>query len=232
MKTTNKYRAAAQVIQQYKYCGLSPSLVSLSVSFYCYLFSLFIFICSCSWNLGCDCSFSCYLEQFASAWWCSCWPLLFTWGGYQFCIHMISFRLAELIPNKSCSGDGLCRWLGRSDLHGSHVKMLLVGLLFPVAERDASYLHPRLPPLPPRKYMHTVKCEKNNIMWKKTVCTVLGISSSGWGFEPGRLVEASIYEAHCSFLGVLHQLLVLALLGVAPPPVVSSEKTSASCPEC
>ena len=41
----------------------------------------------------------------------SCWPLLFTWGGYHFCIHMISFRLAELIPNvnKSCSGDGLCR---------------------------------------------------------------------------------------------------------------------------
>ena len=39
----------------------------------------------------------------------SCWPLLFTWGGYHFCIHMISFRVAELTPNKSCSGDGLCR---------------------------------------------------------------------------------------------------------------------------
>ena len=90
---------------------------------------------------------------------------------------------------------------------------------------------PHLPPLPPRRYMYTVKCESNNIMWRKTVCTVLGISSCGWGFER-TLVEASIYEAHCSFLSVLHQLLVLALLGVAPPPVVLSEQTSTSCPEC
>ena len=82
----------------------------------------------------------------------------------------------------------------------------------------------RLPPLPPRRYMYIVKC-RNNLMWKKPVCTVLGISSSGWGFER-TLVEASIYEAHCSFLRVLHQPLVLALLGVAPPPVVFSEQTS------
>ena len=60
---------------------------------------------------------------------------------------------------------------------------------------------------------------------KKPVCTVLGISSCGWGFKI-TLVEASIYEAHCSFLRVLHQPLVLALLGVAPPPVVLSEQTS------
>ena len=61
---------------------------------------------------------------------------------------------------------------------------------------------------------------------KKTVCTVLGISSSGWGFERRLVtVEASIYEAHCCFLRVLHQLLVLALLCVAPPPVVLLEQS-------
>ena len=86
-------------------------------------------------------------------------------------------------------------------------------------------------PSPSRRYMHTVKCERKNIMWKKTpVCTALGISPRGWGFD-GRLVEASIYEARCSFLGVLHQLLVLALLDVAPPPVIFSENTSTSCPQ-
>ena len=81
--------------------------------------------------------------------------------------HTISFRLAELIPYKSCLGDGLCCWLGRSDLHWSHVKMLLVGLLFPVAERDASYFHPHLPLSLPEdtRTMWDVKeiklCEKN-----------------------------------------------------------------------
>ena len=148
--------------------------------------------------------------------------------------HTISFRFSELIPYKLCTtcrgclDYGLCRWLGRSDLHGSHVKMLPVGILFPVAERDASYLHPHLPLSLPED----VKCERNNIMWKKNpVCTVLSISSCGWGFER-TLVEASIYEAHCSFLSVLHKLLVLALLDVAPPPVLLSEQTSTSCPEC
>ena len=61
---------------------------------------------------------------------------------------------------------------------------------------------------------------------KKTVWTVLGISSSGWGFERRLVtVEASIYEAHCCFLSVLHQPLVLALLCVAPPSVVLSEQS-------
>ena len=164
----------------------------------------------------------------------SCWPLLFTWGGYHFCVHMISFRLAELIPNvnKSCSGDGLCHWLGRSDLHGSHVKMLLVGLLFPVAERDASYLHPHLPLFLPADTCTLWNVKKNNIMWKKNrlhrswhFLQWLGV----WRKISGSL---NLRGSPSSFLGVLHQLLVLALLGVAPPPVVSSEKTSTSCPEC
>ena len=104
IKAMSKKKQQWNIFQQYKYCGLSPSLVSLSISFYCFLFSLFIFICSFSWinqlllmqpttnakwslnrrdnnslttqafrllsfswNLGCDCSFSWYLEQFASA---------------------------------------------------------------------------------------------------------------------------------------------------------------------
>ena len=226
MKAMSK-KKERNIFQQYKYCGLSPSLVSLSVSFYCYLFSLFIFHLLMLLKFGlwlfiqlllrtvCICLMRDDVRVVVS-----CWPLLFTWGRYHFCIHMISFRWAELIPNKSCSGDGLCRWLGRSDLHGSHVKMLLVGLLrFPVAEQDASYLHPAptFPLFLPEDTCTLWNVKKIILCEKKTVCPVLGISSSGWGFE-GRLVEASIYEAHCSFLGVLHQLLVLALLGVAPPP--------------
>ena len=46
-------------------------LVCLFLSTAIFFLCLF-FICSCSWNLGFDCSFSCYSEQFASAWWCSC----------------------------------------------------------------------------------------------------------------------------------------------------------------
>ena len=83
-------------------------------------------------------------------------------------------------------------------------------------------------PLPPRRYMYNVKCERSNIMWKNkpSACTVLGISSSGWGFERRLVtVEASIYEAHYSFLSVLHQRLVLALLCVAHPPVVLLEQS-------
>ena len=82
-------------------------------------------------------------------------------------------------------------------------------------------------PLPPRRYMYNVRCERNNYyVKKKPVCTVLGISSSVWGFEKRLVtVEASNYEAHCCFLSLPHQLRVLALLCVAPPPVVLLEQS-------
>ena len=118
-------------------------------------------------------------------------------------------------------------WLGRSDLHWSHVRMLPVSLLCPVAERDASYFHFHLPlSLPEDACRSTMWNVKEIILCeKKTVCTVLGISSSGWGFERRLVtVETSIFEAHCCFLSVLHQPLVLALLCVAPPPVVLLEQ--------
>ena len=114
--------------------------------------------------------------------------VLLGWPWVSFLLtHTISFRFSELIPYKMCTtcrgclGDGLCRWLGRSDLHGPHVKMLPVGLLFPVAERDASYLHPHLPLSLPEdtctlwNVKETIFCEK-----KKPVSTVLGISSCDW----------------------------------------------------
>ena len=160
------------IFQRYKYCRLPPSLVCLPVSFYCYLFSLFFFEVYFSFAHALEIwvvvvhsavtKNSLHLPDDVRVV-VSCWPLLFTWGGCHFCIHMISFRLAELIPNKSCSGDGLCRWLGRSDLHGSRVKTLLAGLLFPVAERDASYLHPTFPLFLPEDTCTLWNVKKNRL---------------------------------------------------------------------
>ena len=170
----------------------------------------------------------------------SCWPLLLTCGGHHCSRHTISFRLAELIPYKSCLGDGLCCWLGRSDLHWSHVKMLPVGLLFPVAERSLQMPHTSFTPptpLPPEDtctmwhVKEVILCEK-----KKNVCTVLGIFSSGLGFERRLVtVEASIYEAHCCFLSVLHWSATgvgFSLCSSSTCRSLTAESTSTSCPEC
>ena len=112
-----------------------------------------------------------------------------------------------------------------------------------MAEPDASYFHPHLPLSLP-EYTCTVWNVKEIIFIiceKKPSAPFLAFnSSSGWGFERILVlvtVEASIYEAHCCFLSVLHQLLVLALLCVAPPPVVLLEQIRhrphvSSCPEC
>ena len=169
-----------KIFQQCKW-ALSLSLLV------CLFLSTAIYFLSCVFSLSlCLFSFAHALEiwvvivhsavtkntEFASAWWCLCGcfmlavTVLLGWVSFLL-THTISFRFSELIPYKLCTtcrgclGDGLCRWLGRFDLHGSHVKMLPVGLLFPVAERDASYLHPPSTPSPsPKIHVH---CE----MWKK-----------------------------------------------------------------
>ena len=152
-----------KIFQQCKW-ALSLSLLV------CLFLSTAIYFLSCFFLSLCLFSFAHALEiwvvivhsavtkntELASACRCSCGCFLLAvtvpLGWVSFLLtHTISFRFSELIPYKLCTtwrgclGDGLCRWLGRSDLHGSHVKMLPVGLLFPVAERDPSYLHPIYP---------------------------------------------------------------------------------------
>ena len=92
-------------------------------------------------------------------------------------------------------------------------------------------------PLPPRRYMYNVTCKRSNIMWKKkNVCTVLGISSSGLGFERRLVtVEASIYKAHCCFLSVLHWSATgvsFSLRSSSTCRSLRAKSTSNPCPQC
>ena len=209
---------------------LSTAICFLS----CFFLSICLFlVCSCSWNLGCDCSFSCHLELLHLPGdvrvVVSYWPLLFTSVGWvSFCGHSDQFPLGRAHPLQV-----VFRWWF----------MLLTGSFWsplvtckdvagrPSVSRGRArcltwYFHPHL---------HLSLPEDTCTMWnvkeiilceKKPVCTVLGISSSGWGFERRLVtVEASIYESHCCFLSVLHQLLVLALRCVAPPPVILLEQS-------